>query len=239
MAGNGIRFKKSGVKLPKYMIEIGNTTMFELSVASLSHLVRELDQVIFIVKAEDNAENFILKRVSSTFQTKNIEIIELNESTDGQASSVLFAKEKITSGNMIAIYNIDTGVKPGSLKLKIGNSISGHIPCFETDRGDHWSFVKVTDNYIVTEVAEKKRISRFATLGLYWFKGIELYEKAYMKCFENNQALVNGEKYIAPMYDWMIKNDYLVSIELINKDDISPLGTPSELNVYLENIHNK
>ena len=109
----------------------------------------------------------------------------------------------------------------------------GFIPCFNGE-GTHWSFVKLSDNGSAIEVKEKERISDNCTLGAYYFKTCELYKNLYNKYYSQNDNLVNGEKYIAPLYNYLIEHDGEVYISNVNKEKVHALGTPEEVKAFIK-----
>lgn len=237
MAGLGSRFQKEGYNCPKYEIELYNgDTLFDLSIKSLINLAKPEDRFIFITRKENNARDFILTELRRYFkQINNVSIKEIDYLTDGQATTAYLAKELVEDKNEpIIIYNIDTYVEPSALKLEDIKG-SGWIPCFN-GQGDHWSFCK-TVNHInednlndldrVIEVAEKKRISPNCSIGLYYFESFNLYEQLY-EVYKTN----NTEKYIMPMYQYMLNQQKPVYITSIPEDKVHCLGTPQELKEY-------
>lgn len=230
MAGLGSRFKKVGYNVPKYMIEARGKTLFEWSMESLVDYNPHVKKYIFVVRKEDNASEFI-KEKCRKYEIKDIEIIELNELTDGQATTALLAANHCNDEESIMIYNIDTYVEAGEMKYKdiIGD---GYIPCFHAP-GDHWSFAKLDEFGNVVEVKEKVRISDNCTLGAYYFKSAKLYKMLYNEYYKDDSNIEKNEKYIAPLYNYMISKGMKVTISLINKEKVHVLGTPEELNIFI------
>lgn len=230
MAGLGSRFQKAGYKKPKFMIEVKGKTLFEWSMLSLTDFNSLPNtKYIFITRKETNSSSFI-KTQMEKFGIHNIEIIEIDKVTDGQATTTMLAKPYWNKNEEMIIYNIDTYVEPGTIKY---SSISGDgfIPCFNAP-GDHWSFVKLDQNGNATEVREKQRISDNCTIGLYYFKNCTLYEKLYNDYYSNNNNLEKGEKYIAPLYNHMIKQGMSVRIEVLPTKKVHVLGTPEEVKAF-------
>jgi hypothetical protein len=130
----------------------------------------------------------------------------------------------------LLIYNIDTFVNPLFISpSNIKKDSDGWIPCFKA-KGNHWSFVKIDNFDWATNVSEKNRISEFASIGLYWFKVSSDFIKAYKDSILIN---LNTERFIAPLYNSLIQDDKKISITDIPCNHIYPLGTPSELNIFL------
>lgn len=229
MAGMGSRFRKAGYKVPKYMVEVKGKTLFEWSMLSLKDFNYEDVKYIFVVRRADNAKDFIINQMKK-FNIKNINVVELDELTDGQATSALLAKDYWSADEEMVVYNIDTYVEEGIIKKKDFKG-SGFIPCFNAP-GDHWSFVKADSNNKAIEIREKKKISDNCTIGLYYFKTCELYEKLYNEYYKDNSHLEKNEKYIAPLYNYMLEMGMDVYINLLSYDKVHVLGTPEEVEEF-------
>ena len=232
MGGLGSRFRKSGYTLPKYMIQAKGRTLFEWSLISLEGYKDKVDQYIFIAVKDSAAdvENFISESCNK-LDIKNYKIIMLDYLTDGQATTAMLAEKYWNPDNALLIYNIDTYVEPGLMNYKELKG-DGFIPCF-FGVGDHWSFVKIDDNGKAVEVKEKQRISNHCTLGAYYFRACSLYSDLYHEFYNNNQNLVNGEKYIAPLYNQLLKRGGEIYISDIEPRYVHVLGTPEELEIFI------
>lgn len=231
MGGLGSRFIKAGFKKPKYMVEAKGRSLFEWSLKSLTGYSDVINKYIFVVKEEDQSESFIRKKCKS-LDISDYEIIKLDYLTDGQATTAMKAIPKCKDDESILIYNIDTYVESGVMKSS-DISGDGHIPCFHAP-GDHWSFVRLDNNGRAVEVREKKRISDNCTLGAYYFRSAELYKNMYEEYYSNNRILDKNEKYVAPIYNYMINKGMEVTISIVDFDKVHVLGTPEELKEFLK-----
>ena len=108
----------------------------------------------------------------------------------------------------------------------------GFIPCCQAE-GDHWSFVRLDDAGKVAEIREKKRISNYCTLGAYYFRTCQLYADLYHEYYDRERELVNGEKYVAPLYDYLLGKGGEIYISDVPPEKVHVLGTPEELQVFL------
>ncbi|MEG2661094.1 MAG: hypothetical protein RR978_10320, partial [Oscillospiraceae bacterium] len=84
------------------------------------------------------------------------------------------------------------------------------------------------------EVREKLRISDHCTLGAYYFKSCALYENLYNEYYSSNENLEKGEKYVAPLYNYLISKGGLVYISDVMPQTVHVLGTPEELDDFLK-----
>lgn len=231
MAGLGSRFKSAGYKCPKYMIEVRGKTLFEWSMDSLIGYNRFVSKYVFVVRKEDNSEDFIKEHMKK-YGITNVDIVSIDYLTDGQATTCMLAIPYCNPDDAILVYNIDTYVEPNEMKYEdiYGN---GHIPCFHAE-GDHWSFVKLDADRSVVEVREKTRISDNCTIGAYYFSSAMLYKQIYEEYYANNDKLEKNEKYIAPLYNYMIEKGLLVTISMVDDKKVHVLGTPDELKFFME-----
>lgn len=232
MAGLGKRFRDAGYNEPKYMIKAKGKTLFEWSMESLKGFNDEKTKYIFIVRKEDDSSQFI-KEQSIKLGINNFDIVELNELTDGQATTAMHASKYWTKEEPLLIYNIDTYVEAYAMN-KNQLQGDGFIPCFQAE-GDHWSFVKLDDNGNVVEIREKQRISDNCTLGAYYFATCALYEQLYNEYYKENQHMEKGEKYIAPLYNYLLEKGGIVKINIIDRNKVHVLGTPEELQQFINN----
>ena len=175
MAGAGSRFQKAGYIFPKPLIEINNKPMIQIVLDSLN-----LDgNYTFIVQKEHQLKyniNSVLKILKP-----NCNIIELDEITEGAACTTLLAKKIINNNHPLIIANSDQFIKWDSIKSMYNfnsKKVDGSILTFEAVH-PKWSYAKADKNNIVTEVAEKKVISKNATVGVYfWKKGSDYVKYA-------------------------------------------------------------
>lgn len=231
MAGLGTRFRKAGYKMPKYMIEAKGKTLFEWSMDSLLGYNGHVSKYVFVVRREEGAADFIREH-SRRYGIQRVEVVEIDHMTDGQATTCMLAIPCCDPKEPVMIYNIDTYVEPYEMKYE-DISGDGHIPCFHAE-GDHWSFVRLDAEGRAAEVREKVRISDNCTLGAYYFSSAELYQKLYEEYYTDDSHMEKNEKYIAPLYNYMIEKGLPVTISLVDERKVHVLGTPEELQKFLE-----
>lgn len=230
MAGAGSRFLKAGYHQPKYAIEVSGKTLFEWSMSSLANFNQQPNvQYIFVAPANQNVKSFINSKIKS-LGIHHYQVIEIDYLTDGQATSALLAKPYWQAEDELIIYNIDTYVESEALKPEDIKG-DGFIPCFNAE-GDHWSFVKLNRQGRAIEIREKERISDNCTIGLYYFKSCTLYEHLYHEYYSKQNHLKQKERYIAPLYNQMIKEHLDVQITVIPTSKVHVLGTPEELTAF-------
>jgi dTDP-glucose pyrophosphorylase len=233
MAGRGSRFYDAGYTVPKYEIMAHDRSLFDWSMLSLKNFLTPTSRVIFVCLKENNSSEYVRQRTAA-LGISDAHIVELEQITDGQATSAYVSRELWHPEWPLLVYNIDTYVKPNALKPSdIRTGSDGWVPCFQVP-GNHWSFVKLGDNGWAVDLAEKQRISEYASIGLYWFNRAERYVRLYEKFFSDDNNLVRGERYIAPLYRQLIAEGGNVSLLDLQVDDVHVLGTPLELKAFIE-----
>ena len=112
MAGDGVRLKNAGFKVPKPLIEVNGKPMFINS----ANCMPDADMWIFIIK------NKILKNYNIEFLiNKNFpfyKIITVDETTKGQASSCYLAKKFINNNDEIFINSCDSFIRYNSKEFE-------------------------------------------------------------------------------------------------------------------------
>lgn len=183
------------------------------------------------MRKEDDASNFI-KEKCRYYNINDLEILEIDYLTDGQATTCLLAISHLNVNDAIMVYNIDTYVEPYEMKWQdiLGD---GFTPCFQAER-THWSFVKTDKQGKVIEVREKKRISNNCTLGAYYFSSAKLFKDLYEGYYLDCDRKIGQERYIAPLYNYMITKGMEVDISIVDKTKVHVLGTPEELLTFLQ-----
>lgn len=233
MGGLGSRFRKMGYTVPKYMIEAKGKTLFEWSMISLEGYKEQVDKYIFVAMKDESCdvEGFV-KGKCAELGLPDCHVILLDYLTDGQATTAMLAQKYWNPEHALLIYNIDTYVEAGEMN---GAELKGEgfIPCFCAP-GDHWSFVRLDESGKVVEIKEKQRISDHCTLGAYYFKSCKMYKELYEEFYSSNETLVNGEKYVAPLYDYLLSKGGEIYISDVPADKVHVLGTPEELQAFLD-----
>jgi hypothetical protein len=99
-----------------------------------------------------------------------------------------------------------------------------------------WSFVGFDDTGKVSRVVEKQVISNEATVGIYNFKkGMDFVSAA--KQMIDLDERVNGEFYVAPTYNKLIKDNLTIGIFNIGSErsGMYGLGIPEDLEFFISN----
>lgn len=237
MAGLSSRFSKAGYAEPKYKLPITSQEDVFDRVISPFLAYKETDTFLFCYRDISGTKRFLEDKIKK-FNLKKVFLKELDEPTSGQAETVFICCTDLPSDEELLVFNIDTfhlNFKKIEFESPAFRDCAGVIEVFQ-DSGINWSFALVNDDFVL-ETAEKTPISNLASNGLYYFRSVKLYMRSYEAFFDQGAGIVKGERYIAPMYNYIINNEGFVKIKEIEKRDLIFCGTPNEYENCLRNSH--
>ena len=165
MAGAGSRFQQAGYTFPKPMIQVHDKPMIQVVVDNLG-----LEANYHFVVQKEHREKYNLDTFLNLISPGNCEVIEVDGITEGAACTALLAKEFIDNDNPLFFANSDQFVEWNPVEFMYNmqeTNADGGIVTFKATH-PKWSFAKVNDDGLVTEVAEKNPISDNATVGYYY-----------------------------------------------------------------------
>ena len=228
MAGAGSRFAQAGYTFPKPLIEVNGKPMIQVVVDNLN-----IDAHYVFIVQEEHFHKYNLKQVLNLIKP-GCDIVTINGITEGAAVTTLLAKKYINSNEPLLIANSDQIVEWNSnecLYAFDADEIDGGILTFKATH-PKWSYAKIGDNGFVSEVAEKNPISDNATVGIYYWKHGSDYVK-YAEDMIQKDIRTNNEFYVCPVFNQAIEDGKKIRVKEIQK--MWGIGTPEDLNYYLEN----
>lgn len=231
MAGEGSRFVKAGFTKPKPFIDVAGKTMIERVIENLH--IPEAQYILIARKSHLEREPEVVKVIESNYPARFIPIEHL---TEGTACTVLFARKYINNDIPLLIANsdqiIDVNINDFILDCADRNLDGSILTFVDPELNPKWSFAKVDESGLVVEVQEKKPISKFATVGIYFFSQGRFFVDAAIDMIINNDR-VNSEFYTCPSYNYAIKAEAKIGIFNINFKKMHGIGTPKDLEKYL------
>jgi len=237
MAGMSRRFTEAGYDRPKYMLPVGDCSLFAWTVMSFrASFNREL--IVFVFRNVLNTRQFIIQEMEALgIGSDWYQLVELEMPTSGQAETVALGCRALParSQDSVTIFNIDTvrvGYTPPP--FVIDGTADGFLEVFSAE-GDHWSFVEpVAGTDRVCRTTEKIRISSYCSDGLYYFRTARMFLKAYEKIEKADVGSLQGaERYVAPMYNDLIAAGYDIRFSEVAVERLYFSGTPSEYEIFL------
>ena len=229
MAGRGSRFEEQGYTDKKPFIDVNGKPMKHRVIKNLGMEFAKEYMFILICLQED-FDKYDFTEFEKVIGHNSYDVVILDDVTEGAAQTILQAKDLINDDTPLMTMNSDQLVDWDIERLfEMCEQFDGVIPCFYGE-GNAWSYARTLDNGYVQEVAEKKQISKYATAGYYyWKKGSDFVKYAEQMIHDNSRT--NGEFYVAPVYNWAVRDGKRVGVFMVDK--CYSLGTPEDLQEYL------
>lgn len=228
MAGRGSRFLNAGYKNPKPLISIYGHPM--IAYVTKNIMPRQEHRFIYIC-LQEHLERYHLEKTLKEM-APGCEVIPVGDVTQGAACTVLLAEKYINNEQPLMIANSDQYIDMDM------NDYLAHLGQAQglimTMPAEHpkWSYIQYDENHWVTMVREKEVISHEATTGIYNFRHGADFVK-YAKQMIDKNIRVQGEFYVAPVYNEMIADGMKIGFCDVG-ENMYGLGTPEDLNCFQE-----
>ena len=229
MAGRGSRFADAGFKDPKPLIPVKGRPMIKLVIENLRP--KRPHRFVFICQ-RGHVKAYDLERLLGEW-APGCAIVQLDGVTEGAACSVLTADAWLDDSPLM-IANSDQ-----YLDVSIDDYLDGAagldgMIMTMTASDPKWSFVAVDADGMATELAEKVPISDEATVGVYNFARGRDFADAAREMIAKDLR-VNGEFYVAPVYNMLIEKGAKIGIHNIGSEanGMYGLGVPADLALFL------
>lgn len=234
-AGLGSRFRAIGIDTPKPLIPVLDIPMIGWVIANFQ--LTPQDEIWIITRKDDQIPTKMETFVS---KIKNvIHFVELDELTDGAATTLQYALDQIPDVEAVLSANSDQFVSSDVSQfiesVRSGNSDGQILTMNATD--NKWSYVERDSDGEVINVVEKVAVSDEATVGVYGWKSAMIAKNA-INAMKDDGLKVNGEFYVAPSYTYLLKQGGKISTFCVGdvETDVHGLGTPEDLDLFLLNV---
>jgi NDP-sugar pyrophosphorylase family protein len=229
LAGKNLFFPETEYPFPKPLIEFNGKTMIEHIIDNFNSVQKE-KQFIFIVNSED-CKKYHLDNVLNILTKDTCKIIKLNNETKGAACSAMMAIEYIDNDMPLIISNADQlfNMCLDEVISSFENSDAGVIT-FESIH-PRWSYVRLNEENIVIETAEKRPISKNAIAGFYYFTKGSDFISSSSKMIKKD-ASINELYYVSPALNEMVLENKIISIFQIDNNKYHTFYTPTKIKEY-------
>ncbi len=226
MAGNGQRFVDDGYETPKAFLPVQNKPMFLSAIDNIP----KASYYVLITK----------QKIEQSILPKNSTIVQLQNTTNGQASSALFATYYINQQLPLMIAPCDNGMHYDVYKfLALTQNVDVIVFTFKNsysviNNPHQYSWANVNDNNIIKNISCKKAISATpyndqALTGAFWFKKASYFTQNANAMIADN-CTVNNEYYIDNAINYCIESNLKVATFVIDK--YIGWGTPNDYKTY-------
>lgn len=233
IGGLGSRFYKSKYKGIKPLIDINGIPMI---VASLRSFYGLADRILLAIR-HDVLTSDIIPHLKEEAKNQNIEYYFFDHLTGGPAITIYDCLKHFNVPNDSELYtiNCDQIVRwdPLNLKHYCSQDCDGVIVTFEGGDTKH-SFVSVEKSGKPYLLTEKVKISDIALTGIHYWKSVGYYKNCVDRMVKDVRIAPNGEFYVSIAYNYMLEDKKKLLIYHIPREIFHPVGTPQELDAYLE-----
>ena len=230
LGGAGKRFSDVGYTKPKPFIDVNGESMIKRVIMNLYHVEAHF---IFIINEENTSPQEFSEHIGDL--DISYSLYSIPKLTEGPACTSLVAKDKIDNEDPLIIINCDQIISDFKLETLWSfcsvNNCDGLLGCFVSSSEKN-SYVSLDQNGHVQDVKEKVVISNIATNGLhFWKRGSDFVK--YAEEMIEKDIRVNNEFYVCPVFNQAVNDGKKIRTFDIPK--MWGLGTPEDLNYYLEN----
>ena len=228
MAGQGSRFRMQGYDTPKPFLPIRGEPM---AVAALRDLPESDSTTIISLRRHAVGEYF-----------PGCRIVELDETTDGQATTCMAALDTVPDSMPLTVTACDNGAMydPDRLEAMLKDpSIDVIVWCFTNNPTGKlyphmYAWLDVDDSDSIRTVSIKKpfadKPNTHAIIGTMFFRTTGMFKAAYKHIVDNN-IRTNGEFYVDNLLQPLIDQGYVVKAFPV--DYYLCWGTPNDYRTFL------
>lgn len=223
MAGRGTRFATEGYSLPKPLIDVNGRPMISWVIENLQTSIPTKFTFVALREHENQYElSSILRKYAPSCKIVWVEAV-----TSGAAQSALLGCKVLPLNSPLVIANSDQFVSQDLTNfLREAIKTDGLIMTMPSN-DPKWSYVILNEKKEVVRVVEKEVVSNLATVGIYGFRTVNSFVHHATAMIES-QEKVNGEYYVAPVYNRIIKSGRTIRYFDVGKN-MHGIGTPSDL----------
>lgn len=165
--------------------------------------------------------------------TSDAKVYPISAPTAGAACTALMAVEQVNSDEPLVILNGDELLDidyQQPLAFFASENLDAGTVVFDSVH-PRYSYVRLNQDGLVTEAAEKNPISRNATAGFYWYRNGSDFVAAAMSSIRKH-ALSDTPYFICPLFNEMILEQKKVGVYQIEKTDYKPFKSQQQIQKF-------
>lgn len=222
MAGHGARFREAGYADEKPLIRVNGRTLLDWSLSCAPTGW----QICPVIRQEQHGLELWLKE-------RGMRPTMIPGPTPGAALSVLAAAIGLPQDEPAAVMNCDQWFRLESpwgqvLEQALICGWDGFILTFP-GAGSAWSYAVANGDRRVLHVIEKQEVSRYATVGFYWWRRAGDLVRSICAMVAAGQT-TKGEFYLAPAYNFLPLDRHIVAA--VPVAEFVGLGTPEQVRAF-------
>ena len=224
MAGQGSRFRRAGVAVPKPLIELGGRPFFWWAVESVRRAA-PLRELVFVVLAEHVAAFGVDAAIRRFYPEAGI--VALDKPTDGAAETAALGVNALATDGPIAINDCDHAFAASNLPAlrdALSAGAAGALVGFASaDPAYSYAQLAADDPGRVVATVEKQCVGPFAIAGCYLFRDKATFASAHAGYRE---ACPYAELFVSGLYNRLCERGEAVRFQPL--DAHIAFGTPEE-----------
>jgi hypothetical protein len=229
LAAGPVEFEANDGGYPLCLTEIEGTPLLECLVES-TRGIRNSHYIYALL--EKDVERFHLDQIARLI-TPEATIVGVPSSTQGSACTALLAASGqdndaellVVSANELVDVNLAEVLKTFRNRELDGGTI--------TFRSVHprYSYVRLSDQGLVTEATQQYPISQTATAGIFWFARTSDFIDAAKNLIRKN-ATADGKFYVAPTYNELVLKQKRIGVYPIENSHYHPIKTERQMRKF-------
>jgi dTDP-glucose pyrophosphorylase len=224
MAGEGSRFKNTH-SLPKPLISINDKPMIVRAIESLGIT----GKYHFVIRNNE----FMQQTIGAIYSIcPDPNIVSVNYTPNGAAASALIMEDYINKDDELIIANCDQIMNWNAYDVISDMRTYDGAVVTITDNDPKHSYVRIEDGFAI-QFVEKEVISKHALTGIHYWKHAKYFFESAKRMINDGKKSANGEYYIAPTYNYLVKEGMDIGVCRIQNSEFYPVGTPEDLEKYL------
>jgi dTDP-glucose pyrophosphorylase len=236
-AGGSEAFHQAGYSFPKNLVEIENRPLLQRVLENLAPL-RKLGAKFHIVLRREECLKYHTDQVVRLLDSE-AKVVLSPSKTSGAACTALLAAAHIDNEEPLLLANGDQLLLHDHVALMeqfLSMKWDGGIPVFD-DVHPRYSYVKLGDDNLVVEAAEKRPISRHASAGRYFFRNGSTFVRCAKKMILKD-AQVEGNFYVCPVYNELVLAGGKIGVASIQRDHYVNLSSPAGIHDFVNRHQN-
>jgi NDP-sugar pyrophosphorylase family protein len=187
---------------------------------------------LIVAFREEDVRGYHLDNVV-TLLWPNANVLNVRGKTKGAACTALLAADMIDADEELLIVNGNEMLDADFSEIVEGfrrRNLDAGVVVFHSIH-PRYSYVRLDENELVVEAAEKRPISTNATVGFYWFaRGSEFVRAA--KEMIRKDACVNDNFYICPTFNELVLEHKQIGIHKVDGTLYHPLKTSRQVELF-------
>lgn len=218
-----------GHDYPIWLAEHGGELLVERVARTCSSI--EGAELVFAVREQDIRRHHISNVVE--LAVPGARVVQVRGTTAGAACTALLAIAHIDPAEELLILNANEFINQDYGAILRGfqaRGLDGGVAVFPSLH-PRYSYVRLDADELVVEAAEKRPISRNATVGFYWYRRGGDFVAAAQRMIRKD-AQVEGVFYICPVFNEMVLNQAKIGIHRLPLDHYHPVKSAMQAERY-------